>query len=40
MQPIQLKEKAPIIHSFSAEVPEMKFDDWLSFYERVPVWIG
>ena len=40
MQPIQLKGKAPIIYSVSAEVPEMKFDDWLSFLERGPVWIG
>ena len=39
-QAVQQREKAPPFDSFTAEDPEIRFDDWLPTLERAAVWNG
>ena len=39
-QPVQRRGKAPSIDPFTAEDPEIRFDDWLPTLERAAAWNG
>ena len=40
MPPTQRRGKAPPVDSFTAEDPEVRFDDWLPTLERAAIWNG
>ena len=40
MPPTQSHGKAPPVDSFTAEDPEIRFDDWLPMLDRAAIWNG
>ena len=40
MPPTQRRGKAQPVDSFTAEDPEVRFDDWLPILEREAIWNG